>query len=207
VYIPPGHTEASVIEAVNTAADKLARAFVFGPYELADIKQHCWICALKALPSYEPRLDDQGRPTRPLVNFIYTDLKFKLINLKRDELRRTDPPCELCHSGQEAAHEDGEVCKAYRLWKKRNNAKASLAQPLCLNIELDESEASLCLDRDVNEEANKADVLDRIDQLLPAHLRTDYLRMKSGDKVPSGRKDKVMEAIRLIVGAQGVAAA
>jgi DNA-directed RNA polymerase specialized sigma24 family protein len=193
---PHGLTEAEVLAAVEQVVEMLCHSFVFGYYELEDVQQEARIMALQALPKYDPRPDADGKTTRPLPNFLYTVVRTRLINLRRDKYKRNDPPCLLCHRGEHATHPDGQPCKAYRSWKRRNNTKANLARPQLLEAGderlLKGGEAS-------HEIAQAAELAALIDEKLPVSLRADYLRVKAGERIPKSRRARVLAAIREIV--------
>src|SRR5262245_57832295 len=133
MILPPGKTEAEVLAAIDKAVNTLAPTYVFGPYDIDDIKQEGRRHAIEVLAKgvYDP--------TRPLENFLYTHIKNRLINLKRDKLRRNDAPCRRCHDGDPCGG-PGSYCATYREWLARNNAKANLMRPLDLGNIADERE-------------------------------------------------------------------
>src|SRR5690348_1481836 len=109
--VPPGMTEAEVLEAIEKAVNALASSFTFGIYDIDDIKQQGRLYALQALAT------EKYDPSRPLPNFLYAHIRNRLINLKRDKLHRNDPPCKECASG-EPCQPDGH-CKKFLEWRKR----------------------------------------------------------------------------------------
>jgi DNA-directed RNA polymerase specialized sigma24 family protein len=199
VKCPEGLTEAEVVEAIGQAVDSIAHSFVFGYFDIGDIRQQGAVYALEALPRYDPRPGPDGRPTRPLANFLYRHVRNRLLNLRRDKYRRTDPPCALCHQGRQAEHPGGEVCAAYRKWKKRNNTKANLARPGGFEGVKDEKESSMRVPDRTAQTAEVNEALARIDESLPPALRADYLRMRAKEPVPKNRREKVVAAVRDIL--------
>lgn len=98
----------------------------FGYYDIEDLEQEAWIWAQEALPNYDGR-------TR-LFNFLYTTIKRRIFNLRREKLERLSPPCEKCPinaflNKRCTAFEDLFECTYYAGWAKRNTAKKSLASP------------------------------------------------------------------------------
>lgn len=181
--VPEGMTEAQVLAAIEKTAAILSPSFVFGCYDLDDIKQEARQACLLALAKYDP--------SRPLENFLYTHVRNRLINLKRNKFRRTDAPCKQCHSGEPC--EDGSFCKVYERWVVRNDTKANLMRPSELAGEsLDEQEGP-------DEEVIRNETWRLIDERLPASMRTTYLKMRDGVSVPKSKRDEVLAEIRSIL--------
>lgn len=193
--IPPGHTEASVLKAIEKAVNILAPSFVFGPYVLDDIKQEGFVFALEAL--------EKGRydPTRPLENYLYTHICNRFCNLKRNRFRRNDPPCAKCHAGDVCPDAiPGDSCPKYRFWRERNQSKANLCSPISLDHISDERERRTRANSTVEADAEIGELLDRIDEKLPIELRQPYLQMRAGVSVPKPVRLKVERAIIEICG-------
>ncbi len=195
-FIPAGRSEADVVEAINKAANILAPSFAFAYHEVSDIRQQIALEALKALAS--GRYD----PTRPLENFIYAHVRNRLINFKRDKLRRNDPPCPTCHRlipGEHSEHEDGKKCEKYLAWAGRNTAKQNIIAPLDISNISDEAEPRTRTESEVEDNVITHELLLLIDESLDMELRADYLAMRSGAKVPKARRELVVAALREIV--------
>jgi DNA-directed RNA polymerase specialized sigma24 family protein len=193
--LPPGKTEEEVLSAIEKAVNILAPSFVFGFYDVADIKQEARMFALQCLDKYDCR--------RPLENFIYAHTKNRLINFKRDKFKRNDPPCQVCHiansTNQRPKHEDGEFCAKYLAWKNRNAAKANIMRPLDLDYIADESEANTRLPSEAETTVETAELLQRIDEELDIELRATYLQMRAGESVPKAKRLIVEEAVKEIL--------
>lgn len=182
---PPGVTEEQFLDAVNKACDILARSFAFGFYDADDIRQEASVFAIEAIQRYDR--------SRPLANFIYTHIKNRLINFKRDRFHRNDPPCGICAEGTK--HADGNYCDKYLAWKARNAAKQSLMKPIDLG-DRDDVDA-VC--EDLTENLSRDEILSKIDVGLPVELRSTYLRMLAGESVPKGKRDAVAAKLREIL--------
>ena len=183
--LPDGINEEEFLEAVNKACDVLAKSFAFGYFDSDDIRQEAFIFAMEAVVRYDK--------SRPLANFLYTHIKNRLINFKRDRFHRNDPPCQLCSAGER--HEDGNHCAKFIAWKKRNSAKQSLMPPVDLGDRDDVD--SIC--EDLTESLNKDEIIAKIDMSLPAEIRSAYLRMKCGESVPKAKREMVLKCIREIL--------
>ncbi len=187
LIIPSGFTEHEVLTAIDRTVNILAPGFAFGFMDEDDIKQEGRLFAMEGLKHYDA--------SRSLDAFLYTHVKNRLINLKRDKFRRNDPPCRVCHdTGRHPG--SNQVCDKYNVWYKRNSAKASLCKPLTLNQSDDDAVPSCS---SVVEDVSIREVLLRIDQELPVELRASYLQMKSGVSVPKALREKVESAVRHIL--------
>jgi DNA-directed RNA polymerase specialized sigma24 family protein len=189
--IPPGHTEQSVLDAIERSVAILAPSFVFGPYDIDDVRQQARLYALEAIEG------GKYDPSRPLENFIYTHCRNRLINLKRDKLHRTDVPCRRCHEG-DFCTSDG-VCKVYSEWRARNSAKANLMRPVALDRVADEKERRTRTDSTAEGDVQAAELKRLIDEKLPVELRADYLKMLGGVSIPPPRRKVVEAAVKDIL--------
>lgn len=191
MQLPPGMTETEVLEKIEHAVRLLAPSFVFGFYDVDDIKQQARIFGMEAIPRY-----DTGRP---LENFMFSHIKNRLINFRRDNYKRNDPPCTLCHAGRQNEHIDGQICERYRKWKRTNSRKANLMSPIHIDSVADEHERTMRSESEVDANVNIAEMSRLIDEQLSAELRSDYLRMKAGESIPKTRQAKVKDAVRVIL--------
>lgn len=183
--VPPGYTEKQVLEIIDQTVNVLARSFVFGYFDVDDIKQYGRIFALELLEK------DTYDPSLPLQNYIHTHVRNRLCNLKRDKYRRTDAPCKRCHNGSYCTG-TRSPCEKYRLWDERNSRKANLMRPLDLQ---EEKVGNDC----VTEKAERNELLRIIDENLPVELRGAYLKIRAGVSVSKSQREQVEQAIRGIL--------
>jgi len=174
--------------AMDKAIALLAQTFVFGYFDSNDIRQEAYIFGLEALPRYDPG--------RPLENFLYTHIKNRLINFKRDKYHRTDPPCKIC--AEHGKHQDGSICPKYTAWKKRNASKQNLMRPQDIQT-ADDSDRSMKMNQSVVDDVNIIECLELIDLHLDVELRSTYIRMRYGESVPKAKRLKVEEAVKEIL--------
>lgn len=191
--VPEGKTEAEVLAAIEKAVGILGPSFVFGFFDVEDVRQQGRLYALEVL---ERECYD---PARPLENFLYSHVRNRLINFRRDKLRRNDPPCRRCHAGDPCGP-DGEPCARYAGWAGRNRSKSNLMRPLGLDRVADEGERRTRVGSVAEGEAEVAELLKRIDEGLPAELRASYLQMRAGVAVPKARRLVVEAAVKEIIG-------
>lgn len=196
MQVPEGLTEDFVLSEIEEAVAHVSRNFVFGYHELSDVKQIARLYALEALPRYKPGgFNPDGTPKRRLQNFIYTHCKNRLCNFKRDKFRRVDHPCDLCAEGRQSEHKDGLICAKYTAWKIRNDAKSNLMRPLDIESQAERPYRDGS-DSEVEDQADEAELIRRLDAAIPAELRADYLRMRASEHVPKARQAKVEAAVR-----------
>lgn len=182
--LPLGVTEAQLIDAMARITRLLANSFVFGYFTKEDIEQECWVTVLEeALPKYDA--------SRPLGPFLFTHCRNRLSNFRRKHYMRNDPPCKLCHSGRHEDHPDGQICEPYRLWRKRNDSKASAARP----AELSTDSNHLAVESVAEAAAMESELLEIIDAGLPAKLRGAWLRVRAGQRISRGARDELGEAL------------
>lgn len=117
-------------------------------------------------------------PSRPLENFMYTHINNRLKTFKRNNYYRMD-------YGSSA--------------QKLQDRKRNLLEPMCLdNI------YNICAQDHIVSDAHLNEILDLIDRKLPAHLRTDYLKLQSNSSLPKSRKAIVIDAIEKIINGEDV---
>lgn len=188
--IPAGLTEEMLLKRIDAVINNLAHNYVFGYYDLDDIKQEARIFVLKEFHRYDE--------SRPLENFVYTIAKTRLINLIRNKYHRSDPPCKNCHGeidGQ-TQHDNGKYCEKYLAWKKRNADKAGLVNALDISNIDDTEESNTKLPDQISENIAKTEIFNLIDVKLPASMRADYLKMWAGLSINKVRRDAIIKTIR-----------
>lgn len=197
-FVPPqGYDEETVIKIITNITNMLAPRFVFGYFDAEDIKQQGFLEAVKSLPSYRPEIDSDGKVTQPLEKFLYRHIYNRYINLIRDKYRRYDVPCIWCHNGEHHKHIDGEICKKYANWKKRNKSKSNLVNS---DKSVDNYDCFPCKSTDSPENVLiLKESLELIDNKLPVELRSAYLKMTARVYVPKAKRIKVMNAVREIL--------
>lgn len=184
--IPNNMTENQVMAAIEKIVNILAPNFKFGYYDVEDIKQEARIFGMNVMKHY-----DEGRP---LENFLYKHIKNRLINLKRDKYCRPKPPCLTCAENIEGC-DNGQPCARYLKWLKRNQAKKHLLAPLDIENISNERESNTRIESSVLEDVERDELLQLIDIKLPVELRSNYLQMRAGAKLPKGKREEVEQAV------------
>lgn len=198
--IPSGMTEDQVVEIITKIAAKLAYKFKFGFYTYEDIKQQAFIEGWKGLDSYDE--------TRPLENFMWSHIKNRLCNFKRDNFERLDMPCKKCplHAYNTNVpsgcnlYIDKLSCELYKNWHDRNAPKKNLINTIDIDNIDDESEPNISKNDTVSDDIDIANIFALIDEKLPIYLRPYYIKWKSGCKIPKIYRDEIKQEIKKIVG-------
>ncbi len=188
-------TQEEVLDIAKRVISVVAPTFRFGYYDYDDITQECWIAVIKALEKYDG--------LRPLSNFLYADLRNKLLNLWRNKFQRTDPPCGPCHrchvSSLVPEHHGGDYCKKYKNWIKRNSSKKELMCPSNLDYAITSYENKHFVRTEPHSEMEFQELSELIDTRLSAKLRTTYQRMLAGEKVTPQKRQLVADEINSIL--------
>ena len=113
--------EDELIAIVDKIANRFASTFKFGYHELEDMKQQAWQVALEGLKDYDGK--------RPLENFLWTHVRNRLYNFKRDNYFRPEKPCDRCPllvNDVCTKFKDRLECDLYSRWEKRTEKRKSL---------------------------------------------------------------------------------
>lgn len=199
--LPNNISEEEFISAINNVTKKLGHKFKFGYHSFEDMKQQATIFALECLDKYDR--------ARPLENFLWTHVRNRLFNYKRDNYQRPDKPCLKCE------HHDPHMkintscctqfcnkndCELYRLWEARNNNKKNLMTPQYIEDNTMFTEES----NFISDIANK-EIIDIIDQHIPTSERENYLKLKHGVKISRAELSRLQEVIMEILKEYGIA--
>jgi hypothetical protein len=157
---------------------RLANKFRFAYHTIEDMKQQAAIFALEGLKNYDNK--------RPLENFLWTHVRNRLFNYKRNNYQRPDKPCLSCpffdqhcklSINQCEQYTNKQDCELYAAWAKRNEAKKNIIQPGYL-----ENNNHLCPSSKDNLLENK-ELIDLLDQYIHSDYREIYLKLKHGYKI------------------------
>jgi DNA-directed RNA polymerase specialized sigma24 family protein len=88
LILPDNYTETEVIDIINTVADRLCYKFKFGYHSAEDMKQQARLYAWEGMEKYDGK--------RPLENFLWTHVRNRLYNFKRNNYSRLEKPCDTC---------------------------------------------------------------------------------------------------------------
>lgn len=198
--IPPGMTEQEVTEIIVRVIKTLSSKFRFGYYSKEDMEQEGFIFAINLLNS------DKYDSSRKLENLLYSHIRYRFINYKRDNYSRSESPCKNCvfydpktKDKTCGAFTDVKHCNKLEGWKKRNASRKSLMYPKDISVVTKHPESA----SNHVEDVDFSEMKDYINENLPAELRSDYLRMLEGVNIPKARRGRVREAILSILNKRG----
>ena len=183
-----------MIQIINNIANRLANKFKFGYHEIEDMKQQARLFAWQGIEHYDG--------VRPLENFLWTHVRNRLYNFKRNNFGRPDKPCDSCpyfdlaHENDKGypcrAYDDHEECDLYLGWLKRNTAKRNIMNTAQLDLEVRQTDA-------IEEAIDKKYIFNMVDQSLPVHYREDWIRFINNLKISKFKKEALIEAIAEIL--------
>jgi hypothetical protein len=185
---PSSVSQEELLAAIKRVGDVLSVRFSFGTYEPYDIRQQIALFALEALPRFDSKA---GK----LEGFIFRHCKNRLTNMKRNVLRRADPPCQKCYDSVE--HERGPACDRFVSWKERQDRKAALAKGAPTDAFFHDGPDG---STDVEMDAATREMLRLLDEQLPVDLRRSYLQVRDGVPLSKPKKEAVLKAVRDILG-------
>jgi hypothetical protein len=160
------------------------------------MKQQAAIFALEGLKKYDN--------SRPLENFLWTHVRNRLFNYKRDNYQRPDKPCLSCplydahckvSSNQCSKYVDKNECELFSSWEIRNNSKKNIMKPVGMEEVYESSSKS----NDIPEAIFNQQIIDLLDEHIPAQHRENYLRLKYGEKIYKSDMTKLYSAIKEIL--------
>jgi hypothetical protein len=166
------------------------------------MKQQAAIFALEGLEKYDNK--------RPLENFLWTHVRNRLFNYKRDNYQRPDKPCLSCvfydahcatSTNQCNEYDDKTNCEEYHTWNNRNTNKKNIMKPVGIE-DLKEQNvhvARLSSQQSILELVSDQQILKLLDETIPAQHRSTYLKLKYGDKVYKNDLTKLLNCIKEIL--------
>lgn len=187
-------TEQEFVRVLDIISKKLIYKFKFGYHEIEDMKQQAAIFALQGLENYDN--------TRPLENFLWTHVRNRLFNFKRDNYFRPDNVCETCpffdpkykkSSNQCSKFKNKNECDIYSQWNERNKVKKNLMQPG--NIDDNNHTNS----NDILDNISNSEIIDIIEKEIDTKFRETYLKLKGGAKVSKQELSKLQTHLQEII--------
>ena len=194
--LPKGVDEKDFLRVLDNISKRLAYKFRFAYHNFDDMKQQAAIFAIEGLEKYDN--------SRPLENFLWTHVRNRLFNYKRNNFQRPDKPCLTCplfdkayknSSNQCSKFLNKDDCQPYASWSKRNDAKKNIIQPS--NIIDDGFHADKTKDT-VKTTENK-EIIDFLDQYIQQEYRESYLKLKHGTKIQKQELSRLQAHISKIM--------
>jgi hypothetical protein len=188
-----GVSESEFLQVLDNISRRLAHKFRFGYHDFDDMKQQACIFAMEGLEKYDN--------TRPLENFLWTHVRNRLFNYKRNNYQRPDKPCLTCplfdkaykcSLNQCSKYTNKSDCELYATWSSRNDAKKNIMQPT--HIEQDLHENKLHSNNFINVIQNQ-EIITFLDENISGEYRETYLKLKHGTKIPKQQLNKLQKYI------------
>ena len=183
-------TEKQVIQIINNIANRLAAKFKFGYHELEDMKQQARLFAWEGLENFDG--------IRPLENFLWTHVRNRLYNFKRNNFGRPDKPCDSCPFFDISfenvkgygckAYDNHEECDLYMGWLKRNTTKRNIMNTAQLDLDIRQSDA-------VEDKLDKKHIFNLVDRSIPVHYREDWIRFINNLKLSKIKREAITQII------------
>jgi hypothetical protein len=184
--IPTGMTEDQVVEIINNVVNRLARKFVFGYFDVDEIKQYGRQFAIEAMPDYDEK--------RPLENFLWTHVHNRLCNLKRNKYERLSKPCAKC-----AARNDGSLCDKCEKRQRVNSSKKNLMCAIGIDETCVDGETNMYTSGNVLEDIANREILSLIDTSLSVDSRPIFIKLKNGIKISKAERKQLLDEIKDII--------
>lgn len=190
-----GVDENEFLEAVDKITKKLIYKFKFGYHEAEDMKQQATVFAIQGLEHYDK--------SRPLENFLWTHVRNRLFNYKRDNYQRPDKPCIGCpffdknytkSDNQCSKYKNRSDCEPFNAWETKNSSKKNIMKPLAIDY-LSDAPNSF----NTNDLIKNKEIMNIIDKNLPIKLRPIYLNVLAGQKVPKKDYETLVCTIKQIL--------
>ena len=189
--LPKGVTQEEFLKVLDNISKRLCHKFRFAYHNIDDMKQQAAIFALEGLQKYDNK--------RPLENFLWTHVRNRLFNYKRNNYQRPDKPCLTCplfdkhlkvSNNQCSKYLDKQECDSYRIWSKRNDSKKNIIQPSYIEEDLNPIKS-----KDISSFIQNQEIIDFLDSNIESEYRESYLKLKHGLKIPKQQLDKLKKHI------------
>ena len=188
--LPKGMSEEEVLQVIDGIANRLAGKFKFGYHEIEDMKQQARMFAWEGLENYDN--------VRPLENFLWTHVRNRLYNFKRNNFGRPDKPCDSCplydmkyrnSRGYPCTEYDNEMdCDLYAGWLSRNTVKKNLMHTASLDMDITRTP-------DLEGWIDQKSIFNKIDEAIPVPYREDWIRFTHSLRLPKARRDAVISLV------------
>lgn len=195
-----GVNEKDFLIAIDNISKNLAYKFKFGYHNIDDMKQQITLFALECLKNYDH--------SRPLENFLWTHVRNRLFNYKRDNYQRPSKPCLKCplydpnlkqSSSGCSQFSNKNDCELYNKWYNRNNSKKNLSNFTLIEEVKDYGNLFHNDLPDSLSSMATQEIIDLIEEKLTGQLRETYLKMKNGCKVNKIDRVKLLNFLQDIV--------
>lgn len=182
--IPRSLTERQVLEVIEEIVTKLSPKLKFGFYDMEDIQQEGRIRAMTTgLETFDDTRFTDAEMAKALERFLRIHVTTRMKNFMRDNMGRSEKPINP---------------DRVENWEKVNKRRRNIMRPASIH-EISHEFHGFPLQTSAVEEIHHTHLMDLINKNLPIELRTDFLRMCDGVRIPKPRQSKVREAIAEII--------
>jgi DNA-directed RNA polymerase specialized sigma24 family protein len=184
--------ENEFLQIIENISKKLAYKFKFGYHSYDDMKQQISIFALEGLKNYDHK--------RPLENFLWTHVRNRLFNYKRDNYQRPDKPCYTCplfKNNNCTKYANKNDCELYSVWSERNSNKKNLMHLTTIDELKDYS--NIFIDHNIE----NSEIISLIEKNINGEERSLYIKLKNGTKINKADTIKLVEKLKEIINIYG----
>jgi hypothetical protein len=195
--LPNNVSEEEFLIVLDNISKRLGHKFKFGYHSYEDMCQQAAIFALEGLEKYDNK--------RPLENFLWTHVRNRLFNYKRDNYKRPDKPCLSCpfydpkfscSINQCSEFSNVMDCELYRKWINRNDSKKNIMKPTSIE---DSGSIQGRATKDFQDVMGDNELIKKLESNLSGEYREIYLKIKHGTKVNKSDIKKLQKFIEGIL--------
>jgi hypothetical protein len=203
--LPEGITETDFINMTDKIVRSIAMKFRFGYHSNEDMMQQGRFIAIKAIS--DGKFDESKGS---LESFLWSHIRNRLSNYKRDNYERPDLPCLKCPlnaydpnlnascSGC-IIYNDKYDCQLFQEWRERNDRKKNLATPIGISEVQDENENSMKDMGDIGSFVEAKETLNLIDREISVQQRKNWIKLKHGNKLSNKARAELITEIHQII--------
>ena len=190
--LPNGVSEEEFLIVLDNISKRLGHKFKFGYHDFDDMKQQAAIFAIEGLEKYDN--------SRPLENFLWTHVRNRLFNYKRNNYQRPDKPCLTCPLYDKfckqslsgcTKYENKDDCELYAGWIARNDTKKNIMVPQSIDNTIETAKKHHKIQDPSFIHANK-EIIEFLDiHITKPEYRETYLKLKNGSKINKPSLDKL----------------
>lgn len=170
--------EQEILQITLNVVQGISNHLVFGYHTREDMIQQAVVEALSVLET------EKYDPERPLENFLQVHIRNRLLNIRRREAFRSEPPCSCCDRWEPPE----QPCSRWLTWQKNNSSKQALLRAA------DVFEVNLSTDSLVVQQVEANELRDRIREFLPEEFHEDYDRVVNLEKISHHRLKQLRDA-------------
>lgn len=178
--IPDGITEQKVNQIIAKVIRQLSPRLVYGSNTIEDIQQEGWLFAIDGLEHFQRGYAKEDDVAQALENFLRVHIPNRLKNERRKHVGRVEKPANPAK---------------LEAWEKKVAARHNLMYP----ADIHSLQYDIPLLTDVVEDVHYRQMVELIKEKLAVDLRSDFLRMCDGVKIPKPRQLKVRQAVAVIL--------